>query len=185
MPKVAHDRLKAIGEALMIAHGVPAEEAEIVMRHSVEANLVGHDSHGIIQIPTYLERVKQGHIVPGAPWQIVQESATTTVIDGNWGFGYVVNEKAMKYTIEKAKKQNVAAATVFRQSHIGRLASYPLLAAAEGMEVAQCPEHRLLRNVLRQHRIAGQPARKSVHRIEMRKHQRAKSLERGRVRLRR
>ena len=39
----------------------------------------------------------------------------------------------MRYTIEKAKTQNVAAATVFRQSHIGRLASYPLVAAAEGM----------------------------------------------------
>jgi uncharacterized oxidoreductase len=55
------------------------------------------------------------------------------VIDGNWGFGYVVNDRAMRYTIEKAKKQNVAAATVLRQSHVGRLASYPLLASAEGM----------------------------------------------------
>ena len=61
----------------------------------------------------------------------------------------------------------------------------PCLATTKGMEVTQCPEHRLLRYVLRQHRIAGQPACKSVHRIEMRKHQRAKSLERGRVRLRR
>ncbi len=55
------------------------------------------------------------------------------MIDGNWGFGYVVNDRAMRYTIEKAKKQNVAAATVLRQSHVGRLASYPLVAAAEGM----------------------------------------------------
>ena len=55
------------------------------------------------------------------------------MIDGNWGFGYAVTDRAMRYTIEKAKTQNVAAATVFRQSHIGRLASYPLLAAAEGM----------------------------------------------------
>ncbi len=133
MPKVAHERLKAIGEALFVAHGVPAEEAEIVSRHCVESNLVGHDSHGIIQVPTYIERVKKGQIVPGAPWKIVQESPTTTVIDGHWGFGYVVNEKAMKYTIEKAKKMNVAAATVFRQSHIGRVGAYPLMAAAEGM----------------------------------------------------
>jgi LDH2 family malate/lactate/ureidoglycolate dehydrogenase len=44
-----------------------------------------------------------------------------------------VTDRAMRYTIEKAKTQNVAAATVFRQSHIGRLASYPLLAAGEGM----------------------------------------------------
>ncbi|MSO90652.1 MAG: Ldh family oxidoreductase [Acetobacteraceae bacterium] len=133
MPKIAADRLKAIGEALLVATGTPADEAEIVMRHSIEANLAGHDSHGIIQIPTYIDRVKAGHIVPGAPWKIVQESATTTVVDGHWGFGYVVNERAMKYTIEKAKKSNVAAATVFRQGHIGRLASYPLMAAAEGM----------------------------------------------------
>jgi uncharacterized oxidoreductase len=133
MPKIAHDRLKAIGEALLVATGTPAEEAEIVMRHSIEANLAGHDSHGIIQIPTYIERVKQGHIVPGAPWKIVRESPTTTVVDGHWGFGYVVNERAMKYTIEKAKKVDVAAATVFRQGHIGRVAAYPLMAAAEGM----------------------------------------------------
>ena len=133
MPKIAADRLKAIGEALLVATGTPADEADIVMRHSIEANLAGHDSHGIIQIPTYIERVKAGQIVPGAPWKIIQESATTTVVDGHWGFGYVVNERAMKYTIEKAKKSNVAAATVFRQGHIGRLASYPLMAAAEGM----------------------------------------------------
>ena len=55
------------------------------------------------------------------------------MIDGNWGFGYVVTDRAMRYTIDKAKKQNVAAATVYRQSHIGRLASYPLMAAREGM----------------------------------------------------
>ena len=59
----------------------------------------------------------------------MQESPTTTVIDGHWGFGYVVNDKAMALTIEKAKTANVAAGTVFRQSHIGRLAAYPLMAA--------------------------------------------------------
>ncbi len=36
-------------------------------------------------------------------------------------------------TIEKAQTANVAAATVFRQSHVGRLAAYPMMAAAEGM----------------------------------------------------
>ena len=133
MPKIPAERLKQIGEALLVASGTPPDEAAIVMRHSIDANLAGHDSHGIIQIPTYIDRVKAGHIVPGAPWKIVQESATTTVVDGHWGFGYVVNERAMRYTIEKAKTANVAACTVFRQGHIGRLASYPLMAAEAGM----------------------------------------------------
>ncbi len=133
MPKLPAERIKEIGEGLLIASGAPPEEAETVMRHCVNANLAGHDSHGIIMIPNYIERVKVGHIVPGAPWKIVQESATTTVVDGHWGFGYVVNERAMKYTIEKARTANVAAATVFRQGHIGRLASYPLMAVEAGM----------------------------------------------------
>ena len=133
MPKIQAERLSEIGRALFVAAGSPPAEAETVMRHVVAANLAGHDSHGVIQIPTYIERIKVGHIVPGAPWTIVQESSTTTVVDGHWGFGYVVNERAMKLTIEKAKTANVAAATVFRQGHIGRVASYTLMAAREGM----------------------------------------------------
>src|SRR3984893_10571480 len=129
MPRVPAERLHQIGAALLEAAGAPADEAEIVMRHSVDANLAGHDSHGIIQIPTYIDRIQVGHIVPAAPWTIVQESPSTTVIDGFWGFGYVVSEQAMQLTIDKARQVNVAATTVFRQGHIGRLASYSLMAA--------------------------------------------------------
>src|SRR5882724_3506706 len=133
MPKVPADRLEDIGRALFIAAGAPEAEAKLVMHHIVGANLVGHDSHGIIQVPTYIDRIKAGHIVPGAPWVIVKEAPTTTVVDGHWGFGYVANERAMRLTIEKAEKSNVAAATVFRQGHIGRLSSYTQMAARAGM----------------------------------------------------
>src|SRR5213592_4402347 len=133
MPIVQADRLTRIGAALLKAAGASDEEANAVAAGCVNANLVGHDSHGVIQIPTYIDRIKAGHIVPGAPWTIVRESPTTTVVDGHWGFGYVVNERAMRLTIEKAKTANVAAATVFRQGHIGRVASYTLMAAREGM----------------------------------------------------
>ncbi len=102
MPTVQADRLIKISEVLFEKAGASAEEAETVSRHCVNANLTGHDSHGIIQVPTYIDRVDRGHIVPGAPFEIVQESPTTTVINGNWGFGYVVNERAMNMTIEKA-----------------------------------------------------------------------------------
>src|SRR6202023_3398240 len=64
---------------------------------------------------------------------IVQESPTTTVSDGHWGFGYSVTERAMQLPIAKADRANVAAATVFRQGHIGRLASYTLMAAEADM----------------------------------------------------
>ena len=133
MPNVSAEKLETLARALLVASGTPAGDAATIARLSIAANLAGHDSHGIILIPTYIERVKKGHIIPDAKWEIVQETPTTTVVDGNWGFGYVVTERAMRHTIAKAKTQNVAATTVYRQGHIGRLASYPLMAAAEGI----------------------------------------------------
>ena len=85
--------LTRIGAALLRAAGASAEEAERSRPAASTPISPATTSHGVIMVPTYIERIKVGHIVPGAPWTIVQESPTTTVIDGHWGFGYVVNER--------------------------------------------------------------------------------------------
>ena len=133
MPTVSADRLRDIASQLLQGAGASEEEASIISRHSIGANLAGHDSHGIIAIPTYIDRIKRGHIVPGAPFEVLRETPTTTVVDGHWGFGYVVSERAMQTTIDKARQSGVAATTVFRQSHIGRVGDYPIMAANSGM----------------------------------------------------
>tara|TARA_A100001037_G_scaffold142771_2_gene129336 strand:- start:1038 stop:2087 length:1050 start_codon:yes stop_codon:yes gene_type:complete len=133
MPSIMPEELEKIATALLIEAGASEEESKVISRLSIAANLAGHDSHGIIQIPTYIDRVNRGHIVPGAKYEIVKDTPTTTVVDGHWGFGYSVTERLMRETIEKAKTQNIAAATVYRQSHIGRLAAYPLMAAQADM----------------------------------------------------
>jgi uncharacterized oxidoreductase len=133
MLTVPAERLREIAAQLLQSAGASRDEAEIVARHSMGANLAGHDSHGIIQIPTYIDRMRQGHIVPGAPFDIVRETPTTTVVDGNWGFGYVVSERAMQMTIDKAESVGVGAATVYSQGHVGRVADYPIMAAKAGM----------------------------------------------------
>ena len=111
MPTIAVDKLTKMTTDLMLAAGAKPDEARLVAEGCVLANLTGHDSHGVIAIPTYIDRIVKGHIVPGAPFTIVQETATTTVVDGNWGFGFAVADRAMRMTIEKAKKSNVAATT--------------------------------------------------------------------------
>ncbi|MDC0035405.1 Ldh family oxidoreductase [Chloroflexi bacterium] len=133
MPSIMPDELEKIATALLIGAGASEEESKVVSRLSIAANLAGHDSHGIIQIPTYIDRVNRGHIIPGAEYEIVKDTPTTTVVDGHWGFGYSVTERLMRETIDKAKTQNIAASTVYRQSHIGRLAAYPLMAAEADM----------------------------------------------------
>ena len=133
MPSIMPDELEKIATALLVEAGASEEESKVISRLSIGANLAGHDSHGIIQIPTYIDRVNRGHIVPGAEYEVVKDTPTTTVVDGHWGFGYSVTERLMRETIEKARTQNIAAATVYRQSHIGRLAAYPLMAAEADM----------------------------------------------------
>ena len=109
MPTEPADRLNTIAARLLQGAGASEHEAATVARHCVDANLAGHDSHGIIQIPTYIDRVNEGHIVPGAELEIVKDTPTTTVVNGNWGFGYVVSERAMEATIAKARESNLAA----------------------------------------------------------------------------
>ncbi len=133
MPTVSAERLQEIARGLLQGAGATKREAECVAEGVVGANLVGHDSHGIIQIPSYIERIEAGHIVPGARIDVVRETATTMVVDGNWGFGYTVSKFVMESCIQKAASSGVAAATVFRQGHVGRLAPYPIMAAEAGM----------------------------------------------------
>ncbi len=133
MPSIAPETLHDTGMAIFQAAGASREEAQIVMEHLVGANLAGHDSHGVILIPSYINRIKRSHIVPGAPLEIERESPTTAHLNGNWGFGYVVTTQAMEMAIAKAKEHNVAAITIHFQGHVGRLADYPLMAAKAGM----------------------------------------------------
>ena len=133
MPVFNHDYLHRVSSHIFRALGASREEANVVSTHVVKANLVGHDSHGVIQVPVYADRIEKGHIVPGAPFEVLNESPATARINGNWGFGYVVTERAMKMAIEKARTGGVSAITVFRQSHIGRLGDYPAMAAQERM----------------------------------------------------
>ena len=64
---------------------------------------------------------------------VERETTNTAVINGNWGFGFVQTEKAMRMAIDKARDHGVAAITVHHQSHVGRVGDYPTMALNEGM----------------------------------------------------
>lgn len=99
----------------------------------VQSNLMGHDSHGVIRIPTYVEMVEQGRYKPAARPEIMRETPTTAVIRGNWAFGQVAAKFATEVVIAKAKEMNVAAVALVECNHIGRLGEYSEAIAREGM----------------------------------------------------
>jgi LDH2 family malate/lactate/ureidoglycolate dehydrogenase len=133
MKLVSADQLKQICAKILRSVGASDEEAIIVAHSLVKANLRGVDSHGVIRLKVYVDRVKYKTIIPGAPYKVVRETPSTALVDGGFGFGQVIAVKAMKTAIKKAKKTGVGGVGVFNTNHFGMLAYYALIALQEDM----------------------------------------------------
>jgi uncharacterized oxidoreductase len=133
MPILSADALSRFAIDLLTAGGVRADEAELVGRSLVDANLRGHDSHGVVRIAQYLDQLGKKEVASGAPFEVMRESDTLLAADGHWGFGRVQAGRLTERLIEKAMRNGVAVGTLIRSSHIGRLGEYCELAAAKGL----------------------------------------------------
>ena len=90
MPTLNAEKLTAFAKSLFLASGVPDEEAARVADSLVLANLCGHDSHGMIRVVQYVDAIRDGRLKPGAPFQIVKQTAAVLVVDGGWGvYGFL------------------------------------------------------------------------------------------------
>ncbi len=129
MPTISHRALHTFGKELFEACDVPADQAAQASHHLVEANLVGHDSHGVIRIPHYVSALQSGSIKPVGNHKIVRESPASLTIDANRSFGIVMGYQAMQWAVDRAKQHTLGAVAVHQSSHIGRLGAFPPVAA--------------------------------------------------------
>jgi uncharacterized oxidoreductase len=133
MPNISTDKLTQFAAALLHAGGVSPDESQIVAKSLVLANLMGHDSHGVMRVPYYLEGVPKGEVTPDAEFTVIQENDSLLQADGNWGFGQTQAQRLTDRLIAKASKSGVALGTLVHSGHIGRLGEYCERAAAAGM----------------------------------------------------
>jgi len=133
MPRVSVDVLERFGTTLLKAAQVPSRDAEIVVRHLVHANLAGHDSHGVLRLPQYLDAVQRGHVRLGVRPRLLREGAATANLDGQRGFGQVAAAEAMAVAIRKSRETGVAVVTLRNCYHSGRIGSYSCQAAEAGL----------------------------------------------------
>ena len=133
MPIIDAAKLEQLTREIFVARGVPPADATWIATLLVRANLRGHDSHGVIRIPHYVRAMKAGEVNPTPAIRVVRETPTLALVDGDLGFGQVVARRGIAIAIEKAKAQGLAAVTLRRTNHVGRLADYTEMAAAEGL----------------------------------------------------
>jgi uncharacterized oxidoreductase len=132
MPIVSAESLRNFVTSIFSAAGSNPEEAQAIARHLVDANLTGHDSHGVIRIPIYLEHLRTGGARCNQHVSTVTDAGAVLILDGNGGFGQVIGEEAMQIGMAKAGVFGAAVVALRNVHHLGRIGDWADLCAAQG-----------------------------------------------------
>lgn len=124
--------LEQFVQAIWRHAGSTDREAELVAEHLVQANLAGHDSHGVGMIPSYMASLAQGHLQLNVHAEVVRDAGAVLTIDGGQGFGQVVASEAMDKGIERARQLGLAAVALNNSHHIGRIGHWAEQCARAG-----------------------------------------------------
>jgi uncharacterized oxidoreductase len=130
---VSADTLRDFVAAIFHKAGCDADEAAGIAFHLVSANLAGHDSHGVIRVPRYVDDIRTGRTLVGQTVGVVVESANHAVLDGKNGFGQTIGPQAVDIGIAKARAAGLAVVTLRHSGHLGRIGDWGERAAAAGL----------------------------------------------------
>jgi L-2-hydroxycarboxylate dehydrogenase (NAD+) len=131
--RLTFEQERGLISTLLEKRGVPGEQAAITAEVLAEGDLRGFTSHGILRLPYILRALDRGTIVTDAEVRVLRETPATALVDGGHGLGHYVAAKAMRISIEKAKKVGVGAAAVRNTNHFGIAGYYAEMAVREGL----------------------------------------------------
>jgi uncharacterized oxidoreductase len=131
--RVSPDPLRRLTATIIARGGSEPAEADLVAGHLVDANLAGHDSHGVGLIPHYVRHLKEGLVVPNTPVKVLKDDGAFLMFDGQRGFGRRVAGEAMAAAMERCRESGVVVVTVANAHHVGRVGAYGELASAAGL----------------------------------------------------
>jgi uncharacterized oxidoreductase len=130
---IDHAKLRSFANQIVTAGGSAPAEAAIVAEHLVEANLRGHDSHGVGMLVAYVRDFEGGTLKVNQAHEVVSDTGTISVWDARAGYGQVVARRAVEWAIGAARQHGVAVNGLRNAHHIGRVGTYGEIAARAGM----------------------------------------------------
>jgi len=116
--------LRAFVAAVFRSTGSSDVEARIVGDHLVDANLAGHESHGVIRVSKYVDWQAKGMVIANRHALVVRETMCNAVIDGQFGYGQVIGREAMDFAIVKARQSGFCAMSIRNAGHLGRIGAW-------------------------------------------------------------
>ncbi|MFC0408899.1 malate/lactate/ureidoglycolate dehydrogenase [Roseomonas elaeocarpi] len=130
---ITRNALEDFARRIFAAAGSGEDEAATVAADLVEANLKGHDSHGVGLIPGYLKAREGGHLAAGAHASFLRDDGPFGVADGGGGFGQVIGREVTDWAVRRAKETGIAVVAIRNCHHLGRIGAFGERAAAAGM----------------------------------------------------
>lgn len=131
---VSWELMESFMNDVFCRYGIPEAEAKICTDVLLESDRRGIESHGVNRFkPIYLDRIKNGTLLPVTKLDIVKDTPTTVVMDANNGMGMVASYHMMNMLIEKAKKYGMAGGTIFNSTHYGIAGYWTTMAEKAGM----------------------------------------------------
>src|SRR5579864_5986970 len=125
-------------KAILLAWGMPDDNAETTADVLSWADLHGVDSHGMSMIPGYDRLRRAGRANMRARPRVIKETPVSALVDGDGGLGHVPAHFAMQVAIDKAKQSGMAIVAVRNSAHFGATGYYTLMAANEGLIGMAC-----------------------------------------------
>lgn len=113
--------------------GSARDEAALVAESLVQANLKGHDSHGVGLVATYVRHFENGLLKPNTAADLVKDDGAILMFDGGRGFGRRVGGEAMDAAVARCLETGVTLMTLRNAHHIGRVGAYGEIAIAAGL----------------------------------------------------
>lgn len=104
--------------------GLDREKAETTARLLVEADLMGHTTHGLQLAGPYLERIEAGDMTKTGEPEVVADRGAALTWDGRYLPGIWLTARAIEVGLERVQTHGLAAIVIRRSSHIGCLAAY-------------------------------------------------------------
>ncbi len=126
-------RLQDAMRLLVRGFGSREAEVEAVVGNLIDANLTGHDSHGIGMLPRYAGAFLEGGLTPNAEIGIDMDAGALLRLDGHAGFGQVVGRQAMALGIERARSHGSCIVALGNAHHLGRIGAWAEQVAAAGL----------------------------------------------------
>src|SRR5437868_13897092 len=130
---VSGEKLTAFAAACLEKLGLATADARLVADTLVAANLRGVDSHGIVRLPHYATRLRNGSVKPRPNIQVRRTGASSAMVVGDAGMGQLVAVRAMHEAIALARDTGVGAVGARNSSHCGACAYFVELAGKEGL----------------------------------------------------